>query len=96
MMDFEQFIRSVAADLETQDVTIQRDTRGYVARWSRGDITVEILRTDERTEAGEAVVLVRLTAPGVSITPADYPMTLRGVRDVAVVVAAALDDPSAT
>ena len=96
MMNFEQFIRSVAADLETQDVTIQPDTRGYVARWSRGDITIEIIRTESRTEAGDAIVLVHLSVPGVSITPADYPMTLRGVRDVAVVVAAALDDPSAT
>jgi len=59
-----------------------------LASWRRGDVALEV------RGAGHDVVLIRLVGPGVSIAPVEHPMTLRGVRDVATIIAAALDTPS--
>jgi hypothetical protein len=85
---FQGFTDAVVSYLLALGCDAEPDVQGYVARWRVGEIGVNLLRTDEGS------VLLRLVGPGISVAPVAHPMTVRGVRDVAVVIAAALDGPS--
>lgn len=76
-MTFQAVTDAIVSDFLALRCDAAGEAQGYVVRWRVGEIGVDFLRSDE------GVVLLPLVGPGISVAPVAYPMTLRGVRDVA-------------
>ena len=86
-MIFSDFIEAVSTDIRTLGCDVVPIVQDDFAIWTAGLISVEVRL------AGDTV-LVRLRTPGASVAPVDYPMSVRGVRDAALSISAALDVPT--
>ena len=86
-MTFSDFIFAVITDIRTLGCDVFPIVSDDLAMFTAGPISVEV------HSAGDTV-LVHLRTPGASVAPVDYPMSIRGVRDAALSISAALDVPT--